>query len=194
MVSHSKRLGLHISDCPTIRPGLMLWDPTVGPADHSKRKPARVSCCLVIWRLNETQGYLQLYRCISVWLGHLALKCCEEQPRPKWKTSCNMLQLQLESVAYAHTKHPLPYLDASLVWRPLVLRVPVSLSRGCRAALVSAGLPILMDLKWCQCNPKPNHQVDWSMPSEAKAANSASRSLKTDQSHSKTCLHWGQVS
>ena len=41
----------------------MLWDPTVGPADHSKRKPAPVSCCLAVWRLKDTRisAALQVY-------------------------------------------------------------------------------------------------------------------------------------
>ena len=154
---------------------------------------------------------------MSVWLAHLTLKYCEEQPtNANCKTAAEAkVENELQHAATSRIRwqmmpaqktNPLPnHLDAFLVWRPLVLRVPVSPSRGCRAALVKAdedsdsaavdaGLPILVNLKWCRCNPKPNQQV--SSPcchSEAKAANSASRSLKTNQSHSKTCRHWGPV-
>ena len=94
------------------------------------------------------------------------------QLRPKWKTSpqhaaTSRIRWQMMP---AQKTNPLPHhLDAFLVWRPLVLRVPVSPSRGCRAALVKAdedsdsaavdaGLPILMDLMLCRCNPKP---IQW---------------------------------
>ena len=115
---------------------------------------------------------------MSVWLAHLALKYCEEQPtNANCKTAAEAkVENELQHAATskirwqmmpAQKTNPLPnHLDAFLVWRPLVLRVPVSPSRGCRAALVKAdedrdsaavdaGLPILMDLKWCRSNPKP---------------------------------------
>ena len=118
---------------------------------------------------------------MSVWLAHLTLKYCEEQPtNANCKTAAEAkVENELQHAATSRIRwqmmpaqktNPLPnHLDAFLVWRPLVLRVPVSPSRGCRAALVKAdedrdsaavdaGLPILMDLKWCRSNPKP---IEW---------------------------------